>query len=205
MRRHPITRPLDAAQSDTHPSALLASLGCGNPTALARLAPGEVCLSRVRRRHRHSPDGAPGWPDRQGLWTRLDRRNAVARSKSSTSRTRQCPVPQRRIESIPLPDDTVDVVISNCVINLSCDKTGAAETFRLLKPVAVSPSPTLYPRRHPAGPASGLASMFGCLAGLSMIGLRRQARGRRFEHRDRAHPRPPDRDAREFLAGKAST
>jgi arsenite methyltransferase len=135
----PITSNLyDAAQSVEIPAeALLASLGCGNPTALARLAPGEVVLDL----------GSGGGIDvllsakrvgPVGKAYGLDMTNemlALANENKKKSGIGNVEFLKGEIENIPLPDNSVDVVISNCVINLSADKDKVLrETFRVLKP-----------------------------------------------------------------------
>ena len=118
--------------------ALLASLGCGNPTALAELAEGEMVLDLG------SGGGIDvllsahaGRPHREGVRPRHDRRDARAGAENAgegrASRTSSSS--RERSRTIPLPDDAVDVIISNCVINLSGDKRRVLrEAFRVLKP-----------------------------------------------------------------------
>lgn len=135
----PITSKLyDAAQAGEIPTeALLASLGCGNPTALAKLNPGEVVLDL----------GSGGGIDvllsarRVGLTGKAygldmtDEMLALANENKKKSGIPNVEFLKGEIESIPLPDNSVDVVISNCVINLSADKDRVLrETFRVLKP-----------------------------------------------------------------------
>jgi SAM-dependent methyltransferase len=135
----PITRGLyDATEAGAVPSeALLASFGCGNPTALAELHQGEVVLDlgsgggidvllSARR------VGATG--KAYGL-DMTDEMLELARKNQRESGLRNVEFLKGQIEDIPLPDDTVDVIVSNCVINLSADKDKVLrEAFRVLKP-----------------------------------------------------------------------
>jgi arsenite methyltransferase len=118
-------------------SALLASLGCGNPTAVAELAEGETVLDL----------GSGGGIDvllsakrvgASGKAYGLDMTEemlALARANAAQAGAGNVEFLKGHIEAIPLPAGTVDVVISNCVINLSADKPAVfAETFRVLKP-----------------------------------------------------------------------
>jgi arsenite methyltransferase len=118
-------------------TAVLASLGCGNPTAVAELREGEVVLDL----------GSGGGIDvllsarrvgRSGKAYGLDMTEemlALARRNATEAGARNVEFLKGHIETIPLPAATVDVVISNCVINLSVDKPAVfAETFRVLKP-----------------------------------------------------------------------
>jgi arsenite methyltransferase len=117
--------------------AVLASLGCGNPTALAELHPGEVVLDL----------GSGGGIDvllsgqRVGLTGKAygldmtDEMLALARENQQKAGVENVEFLKGEIEAIPLPDNSVDVIISNCVINLSADKGQALrEAFRVLKP-----------------------------------------------------------------------
>jgi SAM-dependent methyltransferase len=117
--------------------ALLASLGCGNPTAVAELLPGEVVLDLgsgggidvLLSARRVGPEGKAYGLDMTEEMLALARRNA------SEAGARNVEWLKGHIEAIPLPAGTVDVVISNCVVNLSVDKPAVfAETFRVLKP-----------------------------------------------------------------------
>ena len=136
----PITSNLyDASQiGDLPVEAVIASLGCGNPTALAELSAGRGrARSRIRRRHRRAAVGAARRADRQGVRPRHDRRDAGAgaREPAQGGPRRTSSSCKGEIEHIPLPDNSVDVIISNCVINLSADKDRVlAEAFRVLKP-----------------------------------------------------------------------
>ena len=117
--------------------ALLASLGCGNPTALAELRPGEVVLDLgsgggidvLLSAKRVGPNGRAYGLDM------TDEMLALARENQRKSGLQNVEVLKGEIENIPLPDNSVDVVISNCVINLSGDKDRVLrEAFRVLKP-----------------------------------------------------------------------
>lgn len=136
---NPITSNLyDASQTDTLPStAVLASLGCGNPTALAELAPGETVLDLgsgggidvLLSARRVGPTGKAYGLDM------TDDMLALARDNQRKAGVTNVEFLKGEIEHIPLPDDTVDVIISNCVINLSADKDQVLkEAFRVLKP-----------------------------------------------------------------------
>lgn len=135
----PITANLyDSAQTaDVPEAAMLASLGCGNPTALAQLKAGEVVLDLgsgggidvLLSARRVSPGGKAYGLDM------TDEMLALARENQKKSGIQNVEFLEGEIENIPLPDDSVDVVISNCVINLSADKDRVlAEAFRVLRP-----------------------------------------------------------------------
>ncbi|HEX8817201.1 MAG TPA: arsenite methyltransferase [Terriglobales bacterium] len=117
--------------------ALLASLGCGNPTALAKLNPGETVLDLgsgggidvLLSARRVGPTGKAYGLDMTGEMLALANEN---RRKSGIQNAEFL---KGEIEHIPLPDASVDVIISNCVINLSADKDAVLrEAFRVLKP-----------------------------------------------------------------------
>ena len=126
-----------AADHDVLPdAAVLASLGCGNPTAVAELRDGEVVLDLgsgggidvLLSARRVGPTGKAYGLDMTEEMLALARRNA------EEAGTRNVEFLKGHIEAVPLPAATVDVVISNCVINLSADKPAVfAETFRVLK------------------------------------------------------------------------
>jgi len=135
----PITSNLyDSAQAGQIPEeALLASLGCGNPTALARLNPGETVLDLgsgggidvLLSAKRVGPTGKAYGLDM------TDEMLALANENKRKSGIENVEFLKGEIEHIPLPDASVDVVISNCVINLSSDKNAVLrEAFRVLKP-----------------------------------------------------------------------
>ena len=135
----PITSNLyDEAQAAGVPAeALLASLGCGNPTALAELQAGEVVLDLgsgggidvLLSAKRVGPTGKAYGLDM------TDEMLALARENQAKSGLTNVEFLKGEIEHIPLPDNSVDVIISNCVINLSADKDRViAEAFRVLKP-----------------------------------------------------------------------
>ena len=135
----PITSNLyDSLQAGQIPEeALLASLGCGNPTALARLSAGEVVLDLgsgggidvLLSAKRVGPTGKAYGLDM------TDEMLALANENKRKAGASNAEFLKGEIENIPLPDNSVDVVISNCVINLSSDKGRVLrEAFRVLKP-----------------------------------------------------------------------
>jgi 2-polyprenyl-3-methyl-5-hydroxy-6-metoxy-1,4-benzoquinol methylase len=135
----PITSNLyDAGQAGEVPDAAMsASLGCGNPIALAELKPGETVLDLgsgggidvLLSARRVGPSGKAYGLDMTGEMLALAEEN---RRKSGLANVEFL---RGEIERIPLPDDSVDVIISNCVINLSGDKDRVLrEAFRVLKP-----------------------------------------------------------------------
>jgi len=137
--RDPITSNLyDPSQARQIPEeALLASLGCGNPTALAELHPGEIVLDLgsgggidvLLSAQRVGPSGKAYGLDM------TDEMLALAKQNQRRSGADNVEFLKGEIEHIPLPDNSVDVVISNCVINLSADKDRVLrEAFRVLKP-----------------------------------------------------------------------
>jgi len=118
-------------------AALRASLGCGNPTALAKLAPGEIVLDLgsgggidvlLSARHVGPTGKAYGLDMTDGMLT-------LAEGNKRKSGLTNVEFLKGEIENIPLPDNSVDVIVSNCVINLSGDKDRVLrEAFRVLKP-----------------------------------------------------------------------
>jgi len=135
----PITSHLyDANQTGSLPeAAVLASLGCGNPTALAELQPGETVLDLgsgggidvLLSAKRVGPTGKAFGLDM------TDEMLALARANQRQAGVENVEFLKGEIENIPLPDNSVDVIISNCVVNLSADKGRVLrEAFRVLKP-----------------------------------------------------------------------
>src|SRR5256712_424664 len=167
----PITRNLyDAAEKSAVPEkAVAASLGCGNPTALAKLQPGEVVLDLgsgggidvILSAKRVGPTGKAYGLDM------TDEMLALARENQKKAGIENVEFLKGAIENIPLPDNTVDVIISNCVINLSGDKDRVlAEAFRVLKPggrFAVSDVVVRGP--VPADIRKSVELWAGCIAG----------------------------------------
>jgi arsenite methyltransferase len=135
----PITSNLyDVSQTGQLPEeAVLASLGCGNPTALAQLNPGEVVLDLgsgggidvLLSAKRVGPTGKAYGLDM------TEEMLALANENKKKAGAENVEFLKGEIENIPLPDNSVDVIISNCVINLSADKDRVLrEAFRVLKP-----------------------------------------------------------------------
>ncbi len=135
----PITSNLyESTQAGEIPEAALrASLGCGNPTALAQLNPGETVLDLgsgggidvLLSARRVGPGGKAYGLDM------TDEMLALARENQRKAGVANVEFLKGEIENIPLPDQSVDVIISNCVINLSADKDRVLhEAFRVLKP-----------------------------------------------------------------------
>jgi arsenite methyltransferase len=135
----PITANLygDHETGELPETAVLASLGCGNPTALAELRPGETVLDLgsgggidvLLSARRVGPTGKAYGLDM------TDEMLALARENQRKAGAENVEFLQGEIEAIPLPDNSVDVIISNCVINLSGDKDRVLrEAFRVLKP-----------------------------------------------------------------------
>ena len=135
----PITSNLyDAAQTEGLPQeAMLASLGCGNPTALAQLKPGEMVLDLgsgggidvLLSARRVGPAGKAYGLDM------TDEMLALANENKRKAGAKNVEFLKGEIENIPLPENAVDVIVSNCVINLSADKDRVLrEAFRVLRP-----------------------------------------------------------------------
>ncbi len=167
----PITANLyDATQTGTVPeAAVLASLGCGNPTALAELKAGETVLDLgsgggidvLLSARRVGPAGK-AW----GL-DMTDEMLALARENQRKAGVENVEFLKGEIEQIPLPDNSVDVVISNCVINLSADKDRVLrEAFRVLKPGGrFAVSDVVTRGEVPAEVRRNMLLWVGCIAG----------------------------------------
>jgi arsenite methyltransferase len=167
----PITSNLyDAAERSGVPAkAFLASLGCGNPTALAELKPGEVVLDLgsgggidvLLSAKRVGPAGFAYGLDMTDAMLELARENQRAAGATNVE------FRKGEIENIPLPDNTVDVIISNCVINLSADKSRVLrEAFRVLKPGGrFAVSDVVVRGEVPAEVRHSMELWVGCVAG----------------------------------------
>ncbi|MBK8257877.1 MAG: arsenite methyltransferase [Polyangiaceae bacterium] len=167
----PITRDLyDAEQAAGVPAeALLASFGCGNPTALAQLKPGETVLDLgsgggidvLLSAKRVGPTGKAYGLDMTDEMLDLAQKNKAAAGATNVEFLKG------HIESIPLPRASVDVIISNCVINLSGDKDAVInEAFRVLKPGGrFAVSDIVLTRDLPEAAKASMALWTGCVAG----------------------------------------
>jgi arsenite methyltransferase len=149
--------------------AVLASLGCGNPTALAELQPGETVLDLgsgggidvLLSARRVGPNGKAYGLDM------TDEMLALAEENKRKSGLTNAEFLKGEIESIPLPDNSVDVIISNCVINLSGDKDRVLkEAFRVLKPGGrFAVSDVVVRGDVPAAIKTNMELWVGCVAG----------------------------------------
>jgi arsenite methyltransferase len=149
--------------------AIAASLGCGNPTALAELKPGEVVLDLgsgggidvLLSARRVGPAGKAYGLDM------TDEMLALAREDQRKAGIQNTGFLKGDIENIPLPDNTADVIISNCVINLSADKDAVfREAFRVLKPGGrLAVSDIVVRGEVPAQIRRSVESWIGCIAG----------------------------------------
>jgi arsenite methyltransferase len=167
----PITANLySAADTACLPkTAVLASLGCGNPTALAELGEGETVLDLgsgggidvLLSARRVGPTGKAYGLDM------TDEMLALARANQAKAGVANVEFLKGEIERIPLPDASVDVVISNCVINLSADKRRVlAEAFRVLKPGGrFAVSDVVLRGSMPAEVRRSMELWVGCVAG----------------------------------------
>lgn len=149
--------------------ALLASLGCGNPTALAELRPGETVLDLgsgggidvLLSAKRVGPEGHAYGLDMTDEMLTLAEQNRTAVGAENVTFLKG------HIESIPLPDNAVDVLISNCVINLSADKDAVLrEAFRVLKPGGrFAVSDVVVEGDLPDALRRDMTAFVGCVAG----------------------------------------
>src|SRR5271165_5064439 len=167
----PITSNLyNAAQTGELPQeAVLASLGCGNPTMLAQLNPGETVLDLgsgggidvLLSARRVGPTGKAYGLDM------TDEMLALARENQRKAGVENVEFLKGEIEQIPLPDNSIDVVISNCVINLSGDKDRVLrEAFRVLKPGGrFAVSDVVVRGEVPAELRRSIDLWVGCVAG----------------------------------------
>lgn len=167
----PITKNLydDAEKKSLPDKAVAASLGCGNPTALAKLQPGEIVLDLgsgggidvLLSARRVGPAGKAYGLDMTGEML------ALARENQKKAGVENAEFLQGTIENIPLPDNSVDVIISNCVINLSGDKDRVlAEAFRVLKPGGrFAVSDVVVRGEVPANIRKSMELWVGCIAG----------------------------------------
>jgi arsenite methyltransferase len=199
----------DSSQAGQIPEeALLASLGCGNPTALAKLNPGEIVLDLgsgggidvLLSAKRVGPTGKAYGLDM------TDEMLALANENKRRAGLQNVEFLKGEIEHIPLPDNSVDVIISNCVINLSADKDLVVrEAFRVLKPggrFAVSDVVTrgeMLPEIR-----KNVLLWVGCVAGaLEENDYRSKLASAGFEQIDLEPTRVYRiEDAREFLSGQ---
>ena len=187
--------------------AVLASLGCGNPTALAELRPGDIVLDLgsgggidvLLSARRVGPAGKAYGLDM------TDEMLALARENQERAGVGNVEFLKGEIESIPLPDNSVDVIISNCVINLSSDKPRAiAEAFRVLRPGGrFAVSDVVVRGELPAEVRRSMELWVGCVAGaLSEQQYQDLLQSAGFEETDIEPTRIYQlEDAKAFLAG----
>jgi len=167
----PITKDLygDAQKGELPEGAALASLGCGNPTALIELKPGETVLDLgsgggidvLLSAKRVGPTGKAYGLDM------TDEMLALARENQRQAGATNVEFLKGEIENIPLPDASVDVVISNCVINLSTDKSRVLrEAFRVLRPGGrFAVSDVIVRGSVPDAVRQSMLLWVGCIAG----------------------------------------
>ena len=187
--------------------AVAASLGCGNPTALAELRAGEVVLDLgsgggidvLLSARRVGPTGKAYGLDM------TDEMLALARTNQATAGIENVEFLRGEIEQIPLPDAAVDVIISNCVINLSADKDRVlAEAFRVLKPGGrLAVSDVVVRGAVPAEIRRSVELWIGCVAGALEEGEYRAKLAKAGFDAIDVEPTRMYRaeDARDFLAG----
>jgi arsenite methyltransferase len=204
----PITKNLygEGEQAGLPAKALAASLGCGNPTALAKLQPGEVVLDLgsgggidvILSAKRVGPAGKAYGLDM------TDEMLALARENQKKAGIDNAEFIKGAIENIPLPENAVDVIISNCVINLSGDKDRVlAEAFRVLKPGGrFAVSDVVVRGEVPGAIRKSMELWVGCIAGaLEETEYREKLARAGFENVDVEATRIyRAEEAREFLA-----
>jgi arsenite methyltransferase len=208
----PITRDLYAA-TDTASlptEAVLASFGCGNPTALAQLRAGEVVLDLgsgggidvLLSARRVGPTGKAYGLDMTDEMLELANKNKAAAGATNVEFLRGT------IENIPLPSKTADVIISNCVINLSGDKDSVLrEAFRVLKPGGrLAVSDVVLRKPLPDSARKSMELWTGCIAGALLDSeYEAKLRAAGFEDIGIEPTRIYDQDdAREMAAGASS-
>jgi len=205
----PITSDLysERESSEVPAEALGVSLGCGNPTALAELRAGEVVLDLgsgggidvLLSARRVGPAGKAYGLDM------TDEMLALARENQRRAGAANVEFLKGEIENIPLPDATVDVIISNCVINLSADKDRVlAEAFRVLKPGGrFAVSDIVVRGEVPDEVRRNVQLWIGCVAGALEEGdYLRRLRAAGFEQVEIEPTRVYDvNEARQALAG----
>ena len=203
----PITKNLydDAEKAALPDKAVAASLGCGNPTALAKLQPGEIVLDLgsgggidvILSAKRVGPSGKAYGLDM------TDEMLALARENQKNAGIENIEFLKGAIENIPLPDNSVDVIISNCVINLSGDKDRVLrEAFRVLKPGGrFAVSDVVVRGEVPANIRKSMELWVGCIAGaLEEFEYRNKLFSAGFESIDIEPTRVyKAKEAREFL------
>ena len=206
----PITSKLysDLETDELPETAVLASLGCGNPTALAELKQGEIVLDLgsgggidvLLSARRVGPSGRAYGLDM------TDEMLALARENQRKAGADNVEFLKGEIEHIPLPDNSVDVIISNCVINLSADKDQVIrEAFRVLKPGGrFAVSDVVTRGQVPAELRRDMLLWVGCIAGaLEEDEYKTKLKAAGFKN---AAIEPTRiyrvEDAREFLSGK---
>ena len=206
----PITSNLyDATQEGEVPdTAIKASLGCGNPTALAELMEGEIVLDLgsgggidvLLSARRVGPSGKAYGLDMTDEMLALAEENKRKRDLTNVDFLKG------EIENIPLPDNSVDVIISNCVINLSGDKDRVFnEAFRVLRPGGrFAVSDVVVRAKVPADIKKSVELWVGCIAGaLSDYEYVQKLAKAGFEQIDIEPTRVYDiNDARAFLSGR---
>jgi arsenite methyltransferase len=208
-RAAPITSNLyEVKDTEALPvEAVLASLGCGNPTALAQLNPGETVLDLgsgggidvFLSARRVGPTGKVYGLDM------TDEMLALARENQQTSGLQNVEFLKGEIEEIPLANHTIDVIISNCVINLSSDKDRVlAEAFRVLKPGGrLAVSDVVVRGDVPAEIRHSVELWMGCVAGALEESVYRDKLVKAGFHDIEIVPTRIYRavDAKDFLAG----